>query len=251
MRKIKWIAGAGAAGWDRICNLLFRRCPAHRYRLYGQVPLLQVFLAGRDPEAVFENDVKPTHPLFQVVRANVNYDNKTVTARAFGFWKSMTAVYRDGAAAPCWWTPTGKTCSHRPGESCRRKKPTRSCSGRRGNGWTWRPCPRRSTRPAEPRGRRGLYRAGPETMRNTQAIVVVYRGRIVAERYDPQFNRSTPMLGWSMSKSVTNALVGLLVKEGRPGYPAAGPGTGMERRRRPPQRHYTGPAAAHVQRPGL
>ena len=57
---------------------------------------------------------------------------------------------------------------------------------------------------------------GPDTKRNTQAIVVVYKNRDNrSEKYDPQFFSSTPMLGWSMSKSVTNVLVGLLVKEGK------------------------------------
>jgi CubicO group peptidase (beta-lactamase class C family) len=42
----------------------------------------------------------------------------------------------------------------------------------------------------------------------------VYQDKIVAEKYGKQFSPATPMLGWSMSKSVTNALVGILVKAG-------------------------------------
>jgi CubicO group peptidase (beta-lactamase class C family) len=44
---------------------------------------------------------------------------------------------------------------------------------------------------------------------------VVYDGHLIAERYAPGFAPDMPMLGWSMSKSVTNALVGLLVGQGR------------------------------------
>ncbi len=50
-------------------------------------------------------------------------------------------------------------------------------------------------------------------------MVVVRGGQLVAERYADGFDADTPQLGWSMSKSVTNLLVGRLVQqgEGRPG----------------------------------
>lgn len=49
----------------------------------------------------------------------------------------------------------------------------------------------------------------------TRAVVVVYKGRIIAERYAPGFSKDTPLLGWSMTKSITNALVGILVGQGK------------------------------------
>ena len=49
----------------------------------------------------------------------------------------------------------------------------------------------------------------------SRAVVVIYKGQLVAERYAPEFNRSTPLLGWSMTKSITSALIGMLVKEGK------------------------------------
>ncbi|HWU02340.1 MAG TPA: serine hydrolase [Novosphingobium sp.] len=49
----------------------------------------------------------------------------------------------------------------------------------------------------------------------TRAVVLLHNGRIVAERYAPGYSQNTPLLGWSMSKSVTGVLVGLLVSDGR------------------------------------
>lgn len=49
----------------------------------------------------------------------------------------------------------------------------------------------------------------------TRAVVVVRDGRIVAERYAPGFTAQTPQLGWSMAKSVTSLLTGVLVAQGR------------------------------------
>lgn len=49
----------------------------------------------------------------------------------------------------------------------------------------------------------------------TRAVVVVQGGRIVAERYAPGFHGDMPLPGWSMTKSVFNALVGMLVLDGR------------------------------------
>ncbi len=48
----------------------------------------------------------------------------------------------------------------------------------------------------------------------TRGVVIVKDGEIIAERYADGFTADTPQLGWSMSKSATSLLVGILVKEG-------------------------------------
>ena len=50
--------------------------------------------------------------------------------------------------------------------------------------------------------------------RGTHAVVVVHAGRIVAERYAPGIGPATPLLGWSMTKTLTAVLVGRLVLQG-------------------------------------
>ena len=48
-----------------------------------------------------------------------------------------------------------------------------------------------------------------------RAVVVVRDGRIVGERYGEGFSAETPLLGWSMTKTVTAAIIGTLVKDGK------------------------------------
>jgi len=49
----------------------------------------------------------------------------------------------------------------------------------------------------------------------THAVVVVHRGRIVAERYAAGFDVAARHAGWSMAKSFACALAGVLAAEGR------------------------------------
>lgn len=55
----------------------------------------------------------------------------------------------------------------------------------------------------------------PGHIRQTKAVLVVHDGRLVAERYAPGYGPDTPMLSWSMAKSVLAALVGIAVADGR------------------------------------
>jgi CubicO group peptidase (beta-lactamase class C family) len=48
----------------------------------------------------------------------------------------------------------------------------------------------------------------------TAAVVVVYQGQIVAERYMPGITKDTQLESWSMGKSLTATLIGLAIKDG-------------------------------------
>ena len=48
----------------------------------------------------------------------------------------------------------------------------------------------------------------------TAAFVVTWKGRLIAERYAEGLTAQTPLEGWSMGKSVTATLLGILVKDG-------------------------------------
>jgi CubicO group peptidase (beta-lactamase class C family) len=48
----------------------------------------------------------------------------------------------------------------------------------------------------------------------TAAFVVTWKGRLIAERYGEGLTAETPLEGWSMGKSLTATLFGILVKDG-------------------------------------
>jgi CubicO group peptidase (beta-lactamase class C family) len=58
--------------------------------------------------------------------------------------------------------------------------------------------------------------------RRTKAVVVVHEGRVIAERYADGIGVDTPLLGFSLTKSVVNALIGILTQKGlvTPSFPA-------------------------------
>ena len=49
---------------------------------------------------------------------------------------------------------------------------------------------------------------------HTAAFAAVHRGRLIAERYAPGIDRNTQLESWSMGKSLTATLVGILIQQG-------------------------------------
>ena len=68
--------------------------------------------------------------------------------------------------------------------------------------------------------------SGPR--RWTQAVVVVHDGRVIGERYAPGYGVDTPLLSHSIAKSVVNALVGILAREGKISIAGAAPLSGWQ-----------------------
>ncbi len=49
----------------------------------------------------------------------------------------------------------------------------------------------------------------------SRAVVVIYKDTLIGEKYANGFDPDTEILGWSMNKSITSTLVGILVKDGK------------------------------------
>jgi len=54
-----------------------------------------------------------------------------------------------------------------------------------------------------------------EKNKRTRSIIVIYKNKIIAEKYADGFNKNSRILGWSMTKSITGTLFGILQKQGK------------------------------------
>jgi CubicO group peptidase (beta-lactamase class C family) len=54
-----------------------------------------------------------------------------------------------------------------------------------------------------------------EGIGETRAVIVMHAGEVAAERYGEGYGPETRFVGWSMSKTVTGVLVGMMVADGR------------------------------------
>lgn len=49
----------------------------------------------------------------------------------------------------------------------------------------------------------------------TRAVLVVHRGRLLGERYAAGYDHTMPLPGWSMTKTIVNALIGVRIQQGQ------------------------------------
>lgn len=60
----------------------------------------------------------------------------------------------------------------------------------------------------------GAFDNPGESVLNTRGVVVIHKGKIIGEAYAEGIDKDTPLLGWSMTKSIASTLAGILSKDG-------------------------------------
>jgi CubicO group peptidase (beta-lactamase class C family) len=165
----------------------------------------EVFVAGLDPARVEAEELAPQAGLLRRLRVEIDRRRRQVTASWAGQFTSVASFREDlgcglGAAPPA--GPAAAAAAH-PG---RHEAPAA-------------PPEAPVAAPASESLRLALDRAfaepNPRRPRHVRAIVVLRDGRLVAERYAAGIGPATPLLGYSLSKSVINTLIGMLVRGGR------------------------------------
>lgn len=168
-----------------------------------------VFVSGRKADSVEAVDLN--FSFIRFTNNDVNYDEKSVTS--YFLWGKSTAVYREGF---------GATLLRGIEKASLRKirYPSGVNPGYSQDTIKW---PLGNIIPDTDTGIDRVM-LGEISIKliidnayngNAFAFIVLHKGIPVAEAYKPQFNKNTRFLSWSMAKSFTNALVGVLVKEGK------------------------------------
>jgi CubicO group peptidase (beta-lactamase class C family) len=57
------------------------------------------------------------------------------------------------------------------------------------------------------------FDANDEDDKRTRSVLVIYKDKIIAEKYTEGFSKNSVILGWSMTKSITGTLFGILQKQ--------------------------------------
>lgn len=165
-----------------------------------------VSLAGRDADEVLRVDVQaPGHPLLRLMQVSVDEANNTVTAGLLGVFGKQTALMR-GEGLGCSSVPDGNIEAAKAADAAiPAAMPLPDAPWPEGD----------RVDAAQDSDLAALLRdpelAGP----GMRAVVVVRDGRIVGERYGEAFSAETPLLGWSMAKTVTAAIIGTVVGDGK------------------------------------
>ncbi|MEO1084658.1 MAG: serine hydrolase [Acidobacteriota bacterium] len=166
-----------------------------------------VHLTGRTIERA-AGDL-PSNPLLDYLAIEASGADRITVSVLGGFARS--AIYRDGFG--CTLVPPGlddaDLAPTPPPSAARADSPDPQTSPH------WLPVPGTVDVTAVQGAVDGAFTEDqPERAKNTRAVVVLYDGALVAERYAEGFDAQTPLLGWSMTKSVLNALYGRAVALG-------------------------------------
>jgi hypothetical protein len=172
-----------------------------------------VFVADRPAAEVIRDDiVADSHPLLRLVSPSVDPSRELATASVLGAAR-RDAVYRPGLGCslaigtPATELQALPTTGMVLAPATRPGRPVDLPSGAPGPGID--ALKLNSTVDG------ALTEPDPGRLQRTRALILVHDGRIIAERYAPGFSAQTPMLGWSMTKSVTGVLIGTLVRAGK------------------------------------
>jgi CubicO group peptidase (beta-lactamase class C family) len=170
----------------------------------------ETFISGLDPDQSFKElftDFPGVRLLRSQMRRQVDRADRSVTVSLVGLFTSR-AVFHEGYGCDLEFAGVADRPIRATPVSLTADAPD-----------PWNIAGPAVVTPADPRLAAALDEAFAEQpgrpQKATKAVIIVHDGKIVAERYVPGYGPDTPLRAFSVSKSLTNALIGILVREGR------------------------------------
>jgi CubicO group peptidase (beta-lactamase class C family) len=197
------LAAGAAFGALAGCTTL---SPGHGLRVasagVSQALCSAAFVSGRDVDQAYREEMRPQGGMSMVdwgLRYELDRERREVRTRVYGAYPSRS-VYRDGM---------GCLLDHGriPPASLFVADPVPTLLPEIAGP--------RPVEAASPTLKAAVDAAFDPSWQATKAVLVVHRGRVVAERYAPDLTVDTAWHAHSISKSATHALVGVLVQQGR------------------------------------
>lgn len=167
-----------------------------------------VFLAERTQESVVQgdNDFSP----IKFTKNSIDLEEKSVTSTIYGL-KSIKAIYREGLGAVV------INDDYKEGQKF--LVPQRNRSPKQ-IPYPYGVLPQKDTVFATinyeilQNAVENAFDKNEVKIKKTRSVLVIYKDQIIAEKYASGFDQKTPILGWSMTKSFTSTIYGILQKRG-------------------------------------
>lgn len=163
------------------------------------------FVSGMPGQQVVAEILLPASPLLSNFSFEIDKVKRQVDTQFFGL-AQRRAVFTEGTG--CTLLREGREEIQRKLEVAALSKPNATLP------WPQGTAPAPENIRLEAALEQAFAETDPRYARNTKAIVVIHNGQLVAEKYAKGVDANMPLPGWSMTKSVTNLLVGLLVNDG-------------------------------------
>jgi CubicO group peptidase (beta-lactamase class C family) len=218
----KWIGIGLALGVPLAAGIIFRPDRAVRVGtgVVAHNGCTKTFVSGLDPQTVFSETTERggLRRLRNVLRFHVDRAARTVDASVAGLFTSH-AVFHDGLG--CVLLHSSEPYIPKSDiDALKVPKSPPLLAEIAGPD---------IVQPSDPALKAALDHAFEEPaeppFRKTKAVVVVHDGKVIAERYADGVGVDTPLLGFSMTKSVVSALIGIMTQQGltSPSLPAPVP----------------------------
>ena len=184
----------------------------HHTAGFAKVMCSAVFITGLDPDFAAENIGYFTSPYAERAKVGKPVIDRAAKAVHVTLPNGVTLTAKYVGSQGCVTLPVGQnTVNFRP-IHVESKLPDPSTQ----------PWPMGDLLPGDPlpggldpvKVKRAVDAAFEPAAEMTAAFVVTWRGRIIGERYGKGITVRTPLESWSMGKSVTATLMGILIKQG-------------------------------------